>query len=115
MDKALNWVAVAKVEDVPVQGSRRVMSAQGEIAIFRTGKNEIKALKNQCPHKKGPLSEGIVHGDYVTCPLHNWVISLDTGEVKGPDHGCTPVIPVDVREDTIYLALSSSQAVTAAE
>jgi nitrite reductase (NADH) small subunit len=104
---------VCSLDDIPIQGARRLLTAHGEIAIFRTVTGEIFALRNQCPHKKGPLSEGIVHGDKVTCPLHNWVINLRTGEAEGADHGCTPTLAVELRGHDVYLALPSSSAAKA--
>lgn len=102
----LNFVRVCNVVDIPFQGARRIETPAGEIALFKTSDGKVFALKNQCPHKHGPLSEGIVHGHAVTCPLHNWVIDLQTGEAKGADKGCTPSIPVDVRTDgQVYLGL----------
>ncbi|WP_181708130.1 nitrite reductase small subunit NirD [Chthonobacter rhizosphaerae] len=97
------WITVGCVEDVPVLGSRVVKSAFGDIAVFRAADDTVFALRNECPHKKGPLSEGIVHGHSVTCPLHNWVISLRTGEVAGPDEGCAGVIGVKVEAGVISL------------
>ncbi len=99
-------VAVGRLDDIPRLGSRVVRTALGEIAVFRTAADEVFALRNTCPHRGGPLSEGIVHGRSVTCPLHNWVISLETGEVEGPDHGCTGVIGVSVVDGTVRLDLS---------
>lgn len=97
---------VCVLDDIPVQGSRRIMTEQGEVALFRTVSNQVFALKNECPHKQGPLSEGIVHGNSVTCPLHNWVISLETGEAQGEDHGCTPSLAVEVTpEGSVLMAL----------
>ncbi len=103
------WVDVGAVEDVPLRGSRAVKVAGGEeIAIFRTGSGRIYALVNRCPHKHGPLSQGIVHGDSVTCPLHSWVISLATGEAQGTDRGCTPTIPVEVHSGRIMIERASA-------
>ncbi len=82
-----NWVDIAALEDVPQRGARMVKTAMGCVAVFRTGEDEVYALDNACPHKAGPLAEGIVHGKSVTCPLHNWVISLETGEAQGEDQG----------------------------
>jgi nitrite reductase (NADH) small subunit len=91
------WLDVGAVADIPLRGARTVPVSGGEeIAVFRTGGGGIYALVNKCPHKGGPLSQGIVHGDSVTCPLHNWAISLLTGQAQGPDVGCTPTIPVRV-------------------
>ncbi len=74
-----------------------------EIAVFHTMRGEFYALVNKCPHKQGPLSQGIVHGDSVTCPLHNWKISLRSGQALGDDEGCVPTIPVKVDAGRIYL------------
>lgn len=108
MDTHLNFVKVCALNDIPSQGARRVSTPLGEIAIFKTTDGSIFALKNECPHKQGPLSEGIVHGHAVTCPLHNWVIDLKTGNAMGADTGCTPTLPVDVRKDgSIYVGLTT--------
>jgi nitrite reductase (NADH) small subunit len=101
----IDWVDVGVLEDIPVMGARVVRSAHGNIAVFRTADDRIFALYDRCPHKGGPLSEGIVHGSSVTCPLHNWVISLETGEVEGPDHGCASQIAVNVDNGRIHLGL----------
>ena len=98
------WLDVGAVEDVPLRGARAVKIAGGEeVAVFRTGAGRFYALVNRCPHKAGPLSQGIVHGDSVACPLHNWVISLATGEAQGADKGCTPTIPVEVKSGRILI------------
>ena len=103
------WLDVGAVADIPPRGARTVaVEGADEIAIFRTGGGHIYALVNRCPHKKGPLSQGIVHGDSVTCPLHNWVISLATGEAQGEDEGCTPTIPVKIDAGRILLCRSTT-------
>ena len=98
------WVAVGKVAEIPVRGAR-VLRANGlEIGVFRTSTGEVYAIDNRCPHKKGPLSEGIVHDSAVTCPLHNWVIDLRSGKARGADEGCVTTYPVELREgDVIYV------------
>lgn len=103
----LHWIEVGAVTDVPRRGARRLPSPQGDIAVFRTGDGEIFALMDACPHKRGPLSQGIVHGRSVTCPLHSWVIDLATGEPTGADKGkgCTPVVPLEVREGRLFVGL----------
>jgi nitrite reductase (NADH) small subunit len=102
----IDWIDVGVVEDIPVLGARVVRSAGGDIAVFRTADDGIFALYDRCPHKGGPLSEGIVHGHSVTCPLHNWVISLVTGEVGGPDQGCAVRISVSVDGGRVRLGLA---------
>jgi nitrite reductase (NADH) small subunit len=91
------WADVGTLADIPRLGARVVTSAIGNIALFRTADDELFALEDRCPHKGGPLSQGIVHGKGVSCPLHNWVIDLETGSACAPDHGCTKVI--EVRRD----------------
>ena len=101
----VQWTDVGAVTDVPVRGSRRVPMPGGDVAIFRTGDGRVFALLDRCPHKGGPLSQGIVHGHAVTCPLHNWSIDLATGRPMGADRdkGCAPVAPLEVRDGRLFL------------
>jgi nitrite reductase (NADH) small subunit len=100
------WTDVGHIDDVPRQGSRMVKTAGGDIAVFRTLEDDVFALIDRCPHKNGPLSQGIVHGKRVTCPLHNWVIDLKTGEALAPDVGCAGAIPLRTVNGRIELALT---------
>lgn len=102
-----SWLAVGRVEDIPRRGARRVCTSAGFVAIFRTGEDEIFALIDKCPHKGGPLSQGIVHGRAVACPLHNWSIDLESGEAIGADRGkgCAPRVELRVMEGVIHLAM----------
>ncbi len=101
--KDKNWFEVCLVSDIPVRGAVRVKHAQRNIAIFRTADDAIRALEDRCPHKGGPLSSGIVHGNCVTCPLHNWDISLDTGEAVGADEGQVQKYKVDVNDGRVFI------------
>ena len=83
MPATKTWIRVCQLEDIPVRGARVIRTESGRIALFRTAEQEVFALDDKCPHKSGPLSQGIVHGNSVTCPLHNWVISLETGKAPG--------------------------------
>ena len=105
---ALNsgWIDVGMVSDIPRLGARVVRTADGDIAVFRTGDDEIFALRDKCPHKGGPLSQGIVHGKRVACPLHDWKIHLDTGHAVAPDEGCAARFPVSVANGRILLSLT---------
>jgi nitrite reductase (NADH) small subunit len=88
--KANDWQVVCRVEDIPVLGARRVARERGvDVAVFRNGEDQVFALLDRCPHKGGPLSQGIVFGTSVACPLHNWTIGLDDGKARAPDDGCT--------------------------
>ena len=99
------WMDVGAPEDIPLRGARRIATTAGDIALFRTGDGRVFALRDACPRKQGPLSQGIVHGHSVTCPLHNWVIDLATGEPTGADagKGCSPVVPVLVEQGRIFI------------
>ncbi len=101
------WIDVGALDDVPVRGARVVKTGQGCIAIFRTIEDEVFALEDRCPHKAGPLSDGIVHGASVTCPLHNWVISLKTGEAGGADDGRASTFPAKVEAGRILLSAAA--------
>jgi len=101
------WLDIGLIDDIPVLGARVVKTVLGNIAVFRTEGDAVFALEDRCPHRDGPLSQGIVHDRSVTCPLHNWVISLETGEARAPDQGCSRPVPVRVEGRRIGLNLSS--------
>jgi len=98
-----HWLEIAAVNEIPLLGSRVIEMATVNVAVFRGKEDRIFAIKDQCPHKKGPLSQGIMHGDSVTCPLHNWKISLVSGEALGADEGCTNVYETKIESGIIYL------------
>jgi nitrite reductase (NADH) small subunit len=102
-----NWIAVGAVEDIPRRGARCVTTPRGKIGVFRTAEDQVYAIEDHCPHRGGPLSQGIVHGASVTCPLHNWVISLETGEAQGADEGSVKTIPVKVEDGRLFIALEA--------
>ena len=99
-----DWTRICRVDEIPPLGSRRVARPAGlDVAVFRTSSDEVFALLDRCPHKGGPLSQGIVFGRSVACPLHNWAIGLDDGCAKQPDEGCTPRFSVKVEDGVVYL------------
>jgi nitrite reductase (NADH) small subunit len=99
-----DWIAICRLDDIPVLGSRRVSRAQGlDVAVFRNNQDEVFALLDRCPHKGGPLSQGIVFGTSVACPLHNWTIGLCTGQAAAPDEGCTPQFSVKLEDGQVFL------------
>lgn len=100
------WTRVCLLEDIPQLGARVVKSAHGNIAVFRNAEDEVFALLDKCPHKGGPLSQGIVFGRKVACPLHNWNIGLDDGQAVAPDHGCTRRFPVRLEAGEVFLDLT---------
>jgi nitrite reductase (NADH) small subunit len=96
-------IDVGALADIPQQGARLVKTAAGCVAIFRTADDQVFAIDDTCPHKGGPLSEGIVHGTHVTCPLHNWVFDLNTGLAQGADEGSVKTHAVQVEGGRIWL------------
>jgi nitrite reductase (NADH) small subunit len=108
-----DWIEVGTLEDIPRQGARVVRTAGGDIAVFRTLDNEVFALRDKCPHKGGPLSQGIVHGRRVACPLHDWKIHLDTGLAVAPDEGCAARFPVKLLDGRVYLSPKTESQIAA--
>jgi nitrite reductase (NADH) small subunit len=98
------WTAICRLDDIPVLGARRVARPEGvDVAVFRNAENQVFALLDRCPHKGGPLSQGIVFGKHVACPLHNWTIGLADGSAREPDEGCTPAFRVKLEGDEVFL------------
>jgi nitrite reductase (NADH) small subunit len=101
------WKAICNVADIPVLGSRVVQrKTQANVAVFRNSEDKIFALLDRCPHKGGPLSQGIVFGERVACPLHNWNIELQSGCADAPDEGCTQTFSVKVEDGKVYLDIA---------
>jgi nitrite reductase (NADH) small subunit len=106
---ASEWIEVGMLDDIPRQGARVVRQPDGDIAVFRTLDDEVFALRDRCPHKGGPLSQGIVHGHKVACPLHDWKIQLDTGVAVAPDEGCAATFPVKLEGGRVFLSLTPDE------
>ena len=103
-DWTADWKAICRVEDIPVLGARRVERGQGmAVALFRNAQDKVFALLDRCPHKGGPLSQGIVFGESVACPLHNWTIGLTDGRAALPDEGCTTAFACKVEDGLAFL------------
>jgi len=101
----MSWTEVGLFDEIPRQGARILKTQTGNIGVFRTIDDEVFALRDQCPHKGGPLSQGIVHGKRVTCPLHNWSIELATGEAVAPDIGCVNRYDTKIEDGVVYILL----------
>lgn len=99
MTETDTWVAIGQLDDIPRRGARCVEYGGITIAVFRTMDDRVFALEDKCPHNKGPLSQGIIHDGCVTCPMHGWVISLETGKATGADEGETASFPVRLAQD----------------
>ena len=110
-----SWVRVCAIDEIPLLGSRVLQCGEGDdIALFRPAAERVFALADRCPHKGGPLSQGIVSGDTVTCPLHGWNIQLDSGQACAPDVGCARKYPVQVRDGEVWLSLQPAAQAEAA-
>ena len=104
-------IDIGALEDIRPRAARLVRTDFGCIAIFRTSDDQVFALDDKCPHKGGPLSDGIQHGHAVTCPLHNWVIDLNSGQAQGADDGSVRTYPVSVENGRVMLALVDADKV----
>jgi len=104
-----DWVAIGTVYDIPLLGSRIVRLPHTDIAIFRGEGDRVFAVEDKCPHKEGPLSQGIMHGSQVTCPLHSWVIELSTGEAQAPDVGCVKTYDIRQSDSDLYIRISNDE------
>lgn len=99
-----DWQRVCARKDIPLLGARVLKrEAGGDIALFRAQDDHLFALLDRCPHRGGPLSQGIVHGRSVTCPLHGWGVGLDDGHAVAPDQGCTRVFQLREFDGQVYL------------
>jgi nitrite reductase (NADH) small subunit len=108
------WIDIGAASEIPKRGARVVRTPFGPIALFLTADGSFFAIEDRCPHRGGPLSQGIVHGNAVTCPLHNWVISLETGEALGADIGCVKRLPLCVDAGRILIDIAPMAARNAA-
>lgn len=103
----MNWLDICTLDKINPLGSRVVAGPKGDIAIFRAADDQVFALDDRCPHKGGPLSQGLIYGKRVACPLHNWQIELESGEAVAPDQGCAHRHPVRVENGRVLLGLDS--------
>jgi len=99
----MSWIDIGTPDDIPLRGARVVKTRLGCVAVFRPSEQEVYAISDRCPHKGGPLSEGIVHGRAVTCPLHNWVFSLETGMAQGSDTGQVETYDLRIEDGRMLL------------
>jgi len=105
-----DWIEIGSLNDIPKLGARVVKREEGDIAVFRTADDKVFALRDKCPHKGGQLSQGIVIGDRVACPLHDWKIGLDNGMAVAPDEGCAASFPIKMEGVKIMLSLTANEA-----
>lgn len=101
----MSWVDIGHLDEIPLRGARKIKTDFGCVALFRTDQDQVFAASDLCPHKSGPLSEGIVHGTSVTCPLHSWVFDLNTGQAQGED-GHIETYPVRIEKGRMLIDTS---------
>jgi nitrite reductase (NADH) small subunit len=106
----IRWLDIGRLREIPRRGARQIVTPWMRVAVFRTADDRVFALEDRCPHKDGPLSQGIVHSTSVTCPLHNWVIGLESGKVLGPDEGCVRTLPIKITDERIELGFPAQIA-----
>lgn len=109
-----DWTEICPLEQIPRLGARVLPTPGGNISLFRTSDDRVFALTDRCPHRGGPLSQGIVHGHFVTCPLHDFVIDLTTGKAVAPDEGCANSYPVRVEQGMVLISLDRPETATEA-
>jgi nitrite reductase (NADH) small subunit len=102
------WLDAGPLAGIPLRGARVLRTPQGPVALFRTSSDRVFALRDRCPHRGGPLSQGIVHGDCVTCPLHDWVIELTSGTARSPDEGVVQTFEVRVERGRVLVGILSA-------
>jgi nitrite reductase (NADH) small subunit len=107
MEKTLRRVLVGKYSEVPKRLGKTVIIDEQEVAVFKLSSGKVKAIENRCPHKGGVLAEGIVSGEHVFCPMHDWKISVVDGQVQAPDEGCVQTFEVEIKDDCVYVVLKS--------
>lgn len=105
MENTLRHIYIGNLSEMPKKLGKTATIGNKEIAVFTLENGEIRAIENRCPHKGGVLAEGIVSGDYVFCPMHDWKICLSDGNVQAPDQGCVQTYPVEVIEDQLFIIL----------
>jgi nitrite reductase (NADH) small subunit len=110
----VSWISVGSLDALPARGARVLETTAGDVAIFRTSDDRVFALRDRCPHRGGPLSQGIVHGARVTCPLHDWVIDLASGAATGPDEGCTATFAVRIANGEVLIDVPERAAASPA-
>ncbi|MBI4755078.1 MAG: nitrite reductase small subunit NirD [Betaproteobacteria bacterium] len=106
----MNWIEAGGLDDLPKPGGRKLRTPQGDIALFRTSADEVYALADKCPHRGGPLSQGMVYGQRVQCCMHGLNLDLASGKAVAPDQGCATSYPVKVEGGRVWIGLSLAAA-----
>jgi nitrite reductase (NADH) small subunit len=105
---SLTKLLVGSIHDLPERLGKTVFIGEKEVAVFKLSDRYIRAVENRCPHKGGVLTEGIVSGDFVFCPMHDWKICLEDGEVQKPDTGCVKTYKTLIEGENVFLMIEES-------
>lgn len=103
---AMDWIDAGPLTAIPCPGARQLRTEQITLAIVRTSSDTIYAIADACPHRGGPLSQGMVYGERLQCPMHGLVIDLVSGAAIAPDHGSTATYPVRINNGHILVGLT---------
>ena len=102
MNTSHSWTRITYAEDIPLREGRAVEIDGREIALFNLG-DRFLAVENRCPHRGGPLADGIISGCTVVCPLHAWKVDLEEGSVFKPERACVATYPVRIDDGIISI------------
>ncbi|WP_449538360.1 nitrite reductase small subunit NirD [Ferdinandcohnia sp. Marseille-Q9671] len=105
VEKTLGRVFIGNYSELPDRLGKTFFVREEEIALFKLANGDVRAIENRCPHKGGVLAEGMVSGEHVFCPMHDWKINVCDGQVQAPDHGCVRTYQVEVEEDLVYIII----------
>lgn len=103
--KTIQRIKVAAVDEIPQKLGKTIYIGPHEIALFHLETGEFRAIENRCPHKGGVLVEGMVSGEHVFCPMHDWKINVNDGQVQKPDNGCVKTFKVEVENNEVFIVL----------
>lgn len=106
MNLTITRVPVANYSNLKARSGYSIKIDDKEIALFRLTNGRVYAIENRSPHPKGGvLTEGLVSGEYVYCPVYDWKISVVDGQVQAPDHGQVKTYQTEVIEDIVFIVL----------
>jgi nitrite reductase (NADH) small subunit len=101
----MKWHKVCKVADIKPKTSQKITAGELTLALFHLTDGRFMTIEDRCPHQDGPLSDGIITGSIVTCPLHNWRINLISGETLPPDCECIKTYKTKIERDEVWVEL----------
>lgn len=103
--KSVTKISIGSIHELKARIGKTVSIGEKEVAVFKLSTGTVRAVENRCPHKGGVLSEGMVSGDFVFCPMHDWKICLDDGKVQKPDRGCVKTYQTLIEGEQVFLLL----------